>query len=61
MLHVHLAHQTGYEGMQHVAVTVLLFLLSIASFRFHGAKLYPAESVLFPLHKCSDLDAFSLS
>lgn len=44
----------GHEGMQHTAVTALLFLLSIASFCFHGAKLCPAEAVLFPLHKCSD-------
>lgn len=56
MLHVHLSHQTGYEGMQQMAVTVLLFLLSRACFCFHGAKLYPAEPALFPLHKCSDLN-----
>lgn len=41
---------TGYEGMPHMAVTVLLFILSTASFCFHVAKLSPAESVLFPLH-----------
>lgn len=41
---------TGYEGMLHIVVTVLLFLLSIASFCFHVAKLSPDEPVLFPLH-----------
>jgi len=39
--------------MQRMRVTLLLFLLSVALFRFHGAMPYPTESVFFPLHKCS--------
>lgn len=53
MLHVHFAHETGYDRMQHMPVTLPFLLLRVASFCFHGAKLYPAESVLLPLHKRS--------